>query len=242
VILVVIGDPGLAAAPGVLFIILAAGGAIDTWMARRQLERHGGDGTHEAIAATLRRATSTLRDAGIPFALGGSVACWARGGPRSQNDLDLMIKASDSERAERALVAVGMRTEPAPEEWLSKVYDGEVMVDLIFNATGIGEITDELIERAEELSVLAIRMPVLAVEDVLSGKLLVISEQRLNYGPLLEIARALRERIDWDEVWNRTSRSPYARAFFALLRELEILAPPAGQHRGRGPRSLGLTS
>lgn len=44
--------------------------------------------THEAIASTLRTAAATLRDAEVPYTLGGSMACWARGGPRSQNDLD----------------------------------------------------------------------------------------------------------------------------------------------------------
>ena len=35
-----------------------------------------------------------------------------------------------------------------------------------------------------------------------------------------EIARALREQIDWDEVWRRTSHSPYARTLFYLAEEL----------------------
>jgi hypothetical protein len=73
--------------------------------------------------------------------------------------------------------------------------------------------------------VLAIRMPVMSLEDVLASKLLVLNEQRLDYAPVVEIARALRERIDWPELIDRTSSSPYARAFFALLRELDVLTP-----------------
>jgi hypothetical protein len=53
----------------------------------------------------------------------------------------------------------------------------------------------------------------------------VLNEQRLDYAPVVEIARALRERIDWPELIDRTSSSPYARAFFALLRELDVLTP-----------------
>jgi hypothetical protein len=52
---------------------------------------------------------------------------------------------------------------------------------------------------------------------------LALSEQRLDYAPVVEIARALREKIDWPSLMERTSESPYARAFFALLRELEVL-------------------
>lgn len=182
--------------------------------------------THEAIAATLRKAAPALRDAGVPFMLGGSLACWARGGPRSQNDLDLILPPSEAQRALAALSGVGMRTEHPPEEWLAKAWDGEVMVDLIFRLLGVGDVTLEMIEAAEHMQVLAIRMPVMAVEDILVAKLLSINEQNLDYGPPLEMGRSLRERIDWDDVRARTAHSPYGRAFFALMRELEVL--PAG--------------
>lgn len=189
--------------------------------------------THEAIAATLRKAAPALRDAGVPFMLGGSLACWARGGPRSQNDLDLMMPPADAERALAALAKAGMRTEHPPEEWLAKAWDGEVMVDLIFRLLGLGDVTLEMIEAAEQMQVLAIRMPVMATEDILVAKLLSISEQNLDYGPPLEMGRSVREQIDWESVRHRTASSPYARTFFALLRELEVLpvnAKPGIRH------------
>lgn len=198
--------------------------------------------THDVIAQTLRKATSLLREAAVPFMLGGSLACWARGGPRSQHDLDLMIAPPDAERALAALVGGGMRAERPPEEWLFKAWDGEVMIDLIFSSLGVGEITQELIDRAEELSVLAIAMPVMALEDVLTGKLLAISEQRLDYGALLEIARALREQIDWSDIWARTEHSAYARTLFALLRELDIIDMRATGHPDPNPRAAPATA
>jgi Uncharacterised nucleotidyltransferase len=179
--------------------------------------------THEEIGRTLRRATAALRDGGVAFMLGGSVACWARGGPRSQNDVDLVVPPDEAEAALEVLEKAGMRTERPPEEWLFKAYDGEVMIDVIFEPTGLPPITRELIESAEVMSVLAVRMPVMSIEDVLASKLLALSEQRLDYAPVVEIARALREKIDWESLTERTSESPYARAFFALLRELEVL-------------------
>jgi predicted nucleotidyltransferase len=189
-----------------------------------------GGQTHEAIATTLRRAAATLREANVPFMVGGSVACWARGGPRSQNDVDLMVPRDHAVAALSALEEAGMRTEHPPEEWLAKAWDGEVMIDLIFKSQGIGEITTELVEQAEELQVLAIRMKVMSLEDVLVGKLLSISEQHLDFATPLEVARSLRERIDWPALRARTADSPYARAFFALLAELGILpkGAPAG--------------
>jgi hypothetical protein len=35
----------------------------------------------------------------------------------------------------------------------------------------------------------------------------------------------LREQIDWEEVRRRTASSPFARAFFTLVEELEIVRP-----------------
>jgi hypothetical protein len=74
-------------------------------------------------------------------------------------------------------------------------------------------------------------MPVLALEDVLSSKLLSLNDHHLDYEPALAIARAVREQIDWEQVRRRTSHSPYARGFFALLDELglqtETSAAPA---------------
>jgi len=183
--------------------------------------------THEAIAETLRRATAALRDGGVAFMLGGSLASWARGGPRSQNDVDLVVPPDEAQDALAVLQEAGMRIERPPEEWLYKAYDGDVMIDVIFEPTGMPPITRELIDQAEELSVLAIRMPVMSVEDVLASKLLSLSEQRLDYAPVVEIARALRERIDWPALADRTSESPYARAFLVLLRELDVLPDDA---------------
>src|SRR5215217_1107897 len=148
------------------------------------------------LEATLKKAASALRGAGVPFLLGGSLASWARGGPETRHDLDLMIKREDTERALAALTAAGMRAEDPPEEWLVKVWDGDVLVDLIFSPKGL-QIDDAVIARGEEMSVLSMQMRVMAIEDVLITKLMALTEHNLRYGALLGIARALREQVDW---------------------------------------------
>jgi hypothetical protein len=78
------------------------------------------------------------------------------------------------------------------------------------------------------MPVLAVEVRVMALEDVLSTKLLAIDEQEaVDYTSVLQIARALREQIDWEQLRERTGSSPYARAFFTLVEELGV-APPAG--------------
>ena len=92
----------------------------------------------------------------------------------------------------------------------------------IFSPQG-GPIDDESFERADELEVHATRLKVAAVEDVLAQKLLALNEQQPDYSSVLEIARSLREQIDWDDVRKRTQDAPFAKAFFTLLDELEIV-------------------
>src|SRR5215208_6658686 len=176
------------------------------------------------LEATLKKAAAALRGAGVPFLLGGSLASWARGGPETRHDLDLMIKREDVERAVNALTSAGMRADDPPEEWLVKAWDGDVLIDLIFSPKGL-PIDDEVIARGEEMSVLSMQMRVMAIEDVLITKLMAVTEHQLRYEGLLPIARALREQVDWAQVRRATAASPFARAFFVLLEGLEIVAP-----------------
>jgi hypothetical protein len=181
------------------------------------------DSPFSDIEGALKRSAAALREANIPFLLGGSLASWARGGPETRHDLDLMIKEEDVEAALEALERVGMRREDPPEEWLVKAWDGDVLVDLIFHPKGM-PITDEVIERGEEMAVLSMHMRVMALEDVMATKLLAISEHHLRYESLLAMSRALRERIDWPALRRRTEDSPFARAFFVLLDGLGIVS------------------
>ena len=175
----------------------------------------------ESIADTLKKVGAALRDNEIPYLLGGSLAFWAHGGPERRSDLDFMVKPDDADRALEALEGAGMRGERPPEEWLLKAWDGDVLVDVIFEPRGL-EITDEVIERGDEIHVLGITMPVMAIEDVLATKLNSIDEHELDYSSALKMARTLREQIDWRTVRELTRESPYARAFFVLLEELGI--------------------
>jgi hypothetical protein len=177
----------------------------------------------EALLNTLKRAAAALRDAGVPFMLGGGLAAWARGGPESDHDLDLMVKPEDADRALEVLAGAGMRPERPPEGWLYKAWDDNgVLLDLIFEPVGM-PVGDEAFARAEELEVKAVAMPVMSLEDVLVTKLLALDEQNLDYKALLQIARPVREQVDWEAVRSRTAGSPYAAAFFTLVEGLGIV-------------------
>ena len=174
------------------------------------------------LIETMKRAAAALREAEVPFLLGGGMAAWARGGPPTDHDVDLLVRERDAERALEALEAAGMRGERPPEGWLLKAWDGDVLVDLIFRPSG-GPVDDGYFERATKLEVVALPLLAASTDDVLAAKLLAMSEQDPDYRPVLEIARALREQIDWERVRERVDESPFGAAFFTLAERLRIL-------------------
>jgi hypothetical protein len=192
------------------------------------------------LELSLKKSAAALRGADVPFLLGGSLASWARGGPETRHDLDLMIKPADCERALEALEAAGLRRDDPPEEWLVKAWDGDTLVDLIFYPKGT-EVDDDLFARGEVMSVMGMEMRVMALEDVLVTKLMALSEHSLRYESLLPIARALREQVNWEDVRSRTTESPWARAFFVMLEGLGVLPEARPTTGGHEPRVRVLT-
>jgi hypothetical protein len=186
------------------------------------------EATHEELVAAMKEGAGVLQSSEVPFILGGGLAAWARGGPKTEHDVDFMLRPEDAEQALAAFDERGYRTERPPEGWLYKTWVDDILVDLIFEPSG-GPITDETIERADVLEVVALRIRVASLEDVMSQKLLALTEQEPDYSSVLEIARALREQIDWDEVRARTDSSPFARGFFTLVEELGVVAPTSAQ-------------
>ena len=178
----------------------------------------------ETLLVAMRKAAGALRDANVRFALAGSVAVYAHGGPDTDHDVDFLVKPEDADRALEALGTAGFRIHKPAEGWLYKALDPRgALIDIIFEPT-TGPVTDELLDRAEVVEVYAIHVPVLSPTDVLTSKLLALREHNLDLAPMLEIARSLREQIDWEELRRRTDESPYAKPFFTLVNELGLAA------------------
>jgi hypothetical protein len=178
------------------------------------------------LIESMKRAAAALRDADVPYMLGGGLAAWARGGPPTEHDVDFFVLPEHAEQALEALAQAGMKPERPPEGWLLKAWDGETLIDLIHSPAG-GDVDEGYFDRAEEMEVAAQRLPVASLGDVLATKLLALNEQEPDLSSVLELARSLREQIDWEFVRTRTAQSPFARAFFTLVEELGIVEPRA---------------
>jgi hypothetical protein len=181
------------------------------------------ESSFEELIDAMKAAAGILKEREIPFVLGGGLSAWARGGPKSEHDVDFLLRPEDAEAALAAFDDAGWETARPPEGWLYKAWhENGALVDLIFNPAS-GPITDDLIDRAPISEVMALRVHVSTLEDVMTSKLLAMTEQEPNFGALLEWSRALREQIDWETVRVRTESSPFAKAFFTLVEELGVV-------------------
>lgn len=178
---------------------------------------------HRKLTDTAKRVAGIFKDAEIPFLLAGGLASWARGGPQTDHDVDFFVRPEHADEALEALADAGLEVEKPPEAWLYKAHDDNgVLVDVIFHPSG-GPVGDEYFSHAEDVEVAAVTMKVASLQDVMTSKLLALNEQEPDFRGVLQIARTLREQIDWANVRWRTEESPFAKAFFTLVEELGIV-------------------
>jgi hypothetical protein len=170
----------------------------------------------------LKRVAVALKASGIPFALIGGYAVWARGGPESEHDVDFMVADEDAAAAADWLATEGFQVVQPPEDWLFKVFTDGTMVDVIHRDAGV-PATREAVEEADLLEVLSVQMPVLAATELVVHKLMAMDEHACDFGRQLPVARALREQVDWPRVRKETESSAYAAAFLFLLERLAII-------------------
>ena len=180
--------------------------------------------TNIDLRDALKRAASALKAHGPEFALAGSYALWAYGGPEPVHDVDFVVAQEDTETAALTLEKAGFRIDRTPEDWLFKACVGEdFVIDVLHQLNG-KPVDADMIASAEELDVLAIRMRVLSPTHVTSEKLNSLNEHHCDFAALLPAIRAVRERVDWDRVRANTTGNDFAVAFLVLIDRLGITA------------------
>lgn len=174
------------------------------------------------LLETMKKAAAILQQAGIPFALTGGAAAYARGAAPPVHDVDFVILAEDVDAAAVAFTNAGMIVERPPEGWLIKAYDEDRMVDLIYVLAGQA-VSWQLLDRADPINVAAVEMPVLGATDLVLSMLRSMSEHHADFAMTLTCIRPMREQVDWNEVRASANGSAFARAFLVLLEELDVI-------------------
>ena len=77
------------------------------------------------------------------------------------------------------------------------------------------------------MDVMAQPLLVASASDILATRILALTEQDPNVRPVLEIARALREQVDWDFLRARVQDTPFGAAMLTLVERLGIVPADA---------------
>lgn len=184
----------------------------------------------QAILEAAKQVGALLKRKGHTFALAGSVAVYAHGGSgHLQHDADFCVRRSDAEAVADTLAEAGLTVRTPPEDWLLKTTCFGQEVDLLFEMAH-RPVTTDILARAQEIPVDSVIMPVLAPTDLMRGLILAFSEHYCDFGPVLAAARALREKVDWEDVRGSCGDEAMPAAFFFLLERLNVIAPQE-EHR-----------
>jgi hypothetical protein len=178
------------------------------------------------LREALKLVAVTLKQGGVPFALAGGYALWARGGPEPDHDVDFVVAEDDAARAAEVLAEQDLEVVDPPEDWLFKVYVQDAMVDLLFRTNGV-PMTRAVLAEVDEIEVESVGMPVLSATVLMDQKLNALEEHACDFGQVLPVARAVREQVDWDEVRRATADNDFAVAFLVLLERLGVISPPS---------------
>jgi len=169
----------------------------------------------------LRAAASAFKANDQSFALAGSYALWVHGAPEPDHDVDFVVAEQDTELAANILGQNGFDVERPPEDWLFKAHIDGAVVDILHRINGV-PVESGLLAGAVVRDVLAISMPVLTPDAVITQKLLTLNEHHCDFAPLLPAVRAVREQLDWPRIRALAAGNDFAMAFLELAARLRL--------------------
>jgi predicted nucleotidyltransferase len=180
-----------------------------------------------------RSALERLREADVPFLVGGAFAFERYTGiKRHTKDVDLFIIRRDLNHAFEALSEAGSEPEMTSSHWLAKVKRGELFLDLIFaTGNGVATVDDGWFERATEAKVLGVPVKLCSAEDIIWNKAFIQERERFDGADVAHLI--LKAGLDWDVLLGLFGR--HWRVLYAHLVLFEYIYP---SERHRIPRAV----
>jgi predicted nucleotidyltransferase len=161
----------------------------------------------DVVAAVLSDAVKGLERAKVPYLLVGGLASSLLGRPRCSTDIDLLVRPEDAPGALDALEAAGFRTERTNPHWLFKAFRRDVLVDLLFKASGAIYADDPMLRRSTLRSYRGVPVRVVPPEDLIVMKAIVHNEETpRHWGDALAVVTA--GELDWDYLLWRARAGP----------------------------------
>ncbi len=143
-----------------------------------------------------------LRDAGVPFVVGGAFALKHYAGvERGTKDLDVFLCRRDLRRALEALQERGYSTEDTFPHWLAKAYCGDHFVDFIHaSANGLCQVDESWMERAVRITIFEQPALLCPIEEVIWSKCFVMERERFDGADINHLIVARGDTLEWQRL------------------------------------------
>lgn len=156
-----------------------------------------------------RDAIRAIRQAGIPFLLGGGFALALYTGRwRNTKDIDFYIRREDRDRAVKALANAGF-TDYYPQlaydrKWIYRSTRSGVIVDIIWAMANQRTQTDDLwFDRATPIAIRSESMQLVPMEEFMWCKLYILQRDHCDWTDVFNLLYVAGEQIDWDHLLHR---------------------------------------
>lgn len=168
---------------------------------RRQLDRRSAieRGAHLLVLSTLKQAE-------IPFVVGGAYALHTYTGLyRETKDLDVFLLRRDVERALEVLSEVNFRTEMLDPVWIAKAYaSNDYFADLIFSSgNGVAEVDERWFTRATSHPIHGLPVLIAPPEEMIWSKSYVCERERYDGADINHIVLTCGRTLDWAHLLGR---------------------------------------
>ena len=152
-----------------------------------------------------RSVLVALRDAKIPFLIGGGYAFIRYTGiERPMKDFDIFLHERDWSRAVEALGTAGIETTLTFPHWLGKARAGDVFVDIIYGSgNGVAPVDDAWFRHSVEDEVLGIPVRLVPREELLWTKSFVMERERFDGADVVHLIRVCARDLDWRRLLGR---------------------------------------
>jgi hypothetical protein len=155
-----------------------------------------------------RHAMRALRQAGVPFLIGGAYAFVRYTGiERHTKDFDIFIKPGDLDVALEVLARAGFRTEIWASVWLAKAIEDslpDTFIDVIYGSgNGIATVDDEWFAHAVPDTVLGMDVQLIPAEEMIWSKAFVQERERYDGADVLHIFLRCSDSLNWPRLVSR---------------------------------------
>lgn len=156
-------------------------------------------------AEVYRSIIWNLREAGIPYLVGGTYALEHHADlVRDTKDLDLFVRRADWSRIADTLAPFGIKCELVFSHWLGKAFDNGHFVDMIFaGGNGLVEVDDDWLTHGVPSVVLEVPVHLAPAEEMIWSKSFVMERERYDGADITHILRKSGSTLDWMRLLRR---------------------------------------